>query len=50
MRLLSILMPVYNEREKLEKCVDSVLRAPLPQDFQRELIVVDDASTDGSAR
>jgi glycosyltransferase involved in cell wall biosynthesis len=45
---LSILMPAYNERAYLRKCVERVLAAPLPDGLNRELIIVDDASTDGT--
>jgi len=45
---LSILMPVYNERTVVERCIAQVLTAPLPEDMERELIVVDDQSTDGT--
>ena len=45
---LSILMPVYNERTVVERCIAQVLTAPLPEDMERELIIVDDRSTDGS--
>jgi dolichol-phosphate hexosyltransferase len=44
--MLSILMPVYNERERVERAIAEVLATALPLDF--ELIVVDDGSTDGS--
>jgi glycosyltransferase involved in cell wall biosynthesis len=46
---LSILMPVYNERTMVEQCVAQVLSAPLPEDMDRELIMVDDCSTDGTS-
>jgi glycosyltransferase involved in cell wall biosynthesis len=45
---LSILMPVYNERTVVERSISLVLRAPLPEDMERELVVVDDRSTDGT--
>jgi glycosyltransferase involved in cell wall biosynthesis len=45
---LSILMPVYNERTVVEKCIALVLAAPLPENIERELIIVDDCSTDGT--
>jgi len=45
---LSILMPVYNERTVVERCIAQVLTAPLPEAMERELIVVDDRSTDGT--
>jgi dolichol-phosphate hexosyltransferase len=45
--MLSILMPVYNERERVERAINEVLATELPADF--ELIVVDDGSTDGTS-
>jgi glycosyltransferase involved in cell wall biosynthesis len=45
---LSILMPVYNERAMVERCLAQVLAAPLPEDMDRELVIVDDCSTDGT--
>ena len=44
--MLSILMPVYNERERVEQAIAEVLATKLPAEF--ELIVVDDGSTDGT--
>jgi glycosyltransferase involved in cell wall biosynthesis len=44
--MLSILMPVYNERERVERAIAEVLGTDLPVDF--ELIVVNDGSTDGT--
>ena len=43
---LSILMPVYNERTTVEAAIDDALSAELP--VNRELVVVDDGSTDGT--
>jgi glycosyltransferase involved in cell wall biosynthesis len=45
--MLSILMPVYNERQRVERAIAEVLHTELPSDF--ELIVVNDGSTDGTA-
>lgn len=45
---LSILVPVYNERTVVERSLSQVLAAPLPEDMERELIIVDDCSTDGT--
>src|SRR5262249_50301386 len=42
--LLSVLMPVYNERNTIETIVRRVLAVPM----RIELIVVDDVSTDGT--
>jgi len=44
---LSILMPVFNERATIEAAIDDALAAELPV-VSRELIVVDDGSTDGT--
>jgi glycosyltransferase involved in cell wall biosynthesis len=44
--LLSILMPVYNERERVERAIAEVLATELPTEF--ELLIVDDGSTDGT--
>ena len=41
---VTVIMPVYNERTTLEEIVERVLAVPL----QIELIIIDDASTDGS--
>lgn len=46
--LLSILIPVYNERTVVERSLSAVLKAPLPENLDRELIIVDDRSTDGT--
>ena len=42
--LLSVVMPVYNERETIEEIVARVLAIPM----RVELVVVDDCSTDGT--
>ncbi|HEY1316261.1 MAG TPA: glycosyltransferase family 2 protein [Gaiella sp.] len=44
---LSILMPVFNERETLARAVEDALSAELPVDA-RQLVIVDDGSTDGT--
>ena len=44
--MLSILMPVYNERERVERAIAEVLETELPVEF--ELVIVDDGSTDGT--
>src|SRR4051794_11188036 len=46
-RLLSVLMPVYNERRTLRTIVGRVLASPTQ--IPLELIAVDDGSHDGSA-
>ena len=44
--MLSILMPVYNERERVARAIAEVLQTELPSEL--ELIIVDDGSTDGT--
>jgi glycosyltransferase involved in cell wall biosynthesis len=44
--MLSILMPVYNERVRVTRAIEEVLETVLPSEF--ELIVVDDGSSDGT--
>lgn len=44
--LLSVVMPVYNEKTTLLAIIERVLGAPI--DLERELILVDDCSTDGT--
>jgi glycosyltransferase involved in cell wall biosynthesis len=45
---LSILMPVFNERETVRSAVAEALGTPYPVE-QVELVIVDDGSTDGTA-
>jgi len=47
--LLSVLVPLYNEEEFVVALLERVLAAPLPDGIDREIIVVDDGSSDGSA-
>jgi len=45
---LSILVPVYNERYLVRALLERVRAVELPDGLGREIIVVDDASTDGT--
>lgn len=45
---LSILIPVFNERYVVGELVRRVLAAPLPAELQREVVIVDDGSKDGT--
>lgn len=44
---ISVIMPVYNYKDIIESCIDSVLAQKTKYNF--ELILVDDGSTDGAA-
>ncbi len=44
--LLSVVIPVYNERETLFEIIRRVLAAPI--DLEREIVLIDDFSTDGT--
>lgn len=44
---LSIIIPAYNERNTIEEILDRVEKAPMPG-WEREIIVVDDGSRDGT--
>ncbi|MCX7590435.1 MAG: glycosyltransferase [Kiritimatiellae bacterium] len=50
MTKLSIMIPVFNEEYTIDEVVERVFAAPLPGNLQREVIVVDDCSTDGTPR
>ncbi len=41
---LSVIMPVYNEKHTIAKIIERVLAVPL----EKELVIVDDCSTDGT--
>ena len=44
---LSIIIPVYNGEEYIDRCLQSCLRQDIPADSY-EIVVVDDGSTDSS--
>ncbi|MGX9727538.1 MAG: glycosyltransferase family 2 protein [Candidatus Electronema sp. VV] len=46
LRILSVVIPAYNEEETLEDVVEAVQAVTLP--FAKEIILVDDASKDGT--
>src|SRR3989344_9027844 len=48
MPLLSIIIPVYNERRTIAKVIERVQSVELPAGFDREIIIVNDGSTDGT--
>jgi glycosyltransferase involved in cell wall biosynthesis len=48
-RLLSIVIPVFNEERTIAEIIDRVRTVALPPGLDREIIAVDDASRDGTA-
>jgi len=45
---LSVVIPCYNEARTIRAIVDAVRAAPLPASLQREIIIVNDCSRDGT--
>jgi glycosyltransferase involved in cell wall biosynthesis len=43
--ILSIIIPCYNEKKTIEQIVSTVINSPYPK---KEIIIVDDSSTDGT--
>jgi glycosyltransferase involved in cell wall biosynthesis len=49
-RSVSIVIPVYNERELVTKVIERVQAVRLPEGLNRQLVIIDDRSTDGSTQ
>lgn len=47
---VSVVIPVYNEALAISEVLRNVCRAPLPEGFDSEVVVVDDGSTDSTGR
>ena len=45
---LSIIIPVFNEERTIKELINRVLRVPLPYKIEKEIIVVNDGSTDNT--
>lgn len=50
MKTLSIIIPVFNEKRTIEELLKRVGAVKLPQKIKKEIIVVDDASKDGTRK
>lgn len=50
MKKVSIIIPVYNELRTVKQVIDSVKAASLGREAEKEIIVVDDGSKDGTGR
>jgi glycosyltransferase involved in cell wall biosynthesis len=48
MPTLSVVIPVYNEQKYLERVLDRVENARIPEGVERQIVCVDDCSTDGT--
>lgn len=48
MFILSIIIPCYNEKNTIREILDRVEKATLPEIIKKEIIIIDDASTDGT--
>ncbi len=48
-RKLSILIPAYNEAKTIHLILDKVLQVELPNGIEKELVIVNDASTDNTS-
>lgn len=48
MRKLSILIPAYNEKNSIEALIQQVKEVVLVDDIEKEIIIIDDGSTDGT--
>jgi len=49
MKKISIVIPVYNEEQFLVEVIERVLQAPLLPGLEKEVVIVNDASTDTTA-
>ena len=48
MKMLTVVIPAFNEVKTIERVLERVRAAPLPDGVDLEIVVVDDASTDGT--
>ena len=48
--LVSVIIPVYNEFRTFNQVLERVRKAPLPEGCTKEIIVIDDGSTDGTTQ
>ncbi|VAX14739.1 Glycosyl transferase, family 2 [hydrothermal vent metagenome] len=47
---ISVVIPCYNEEKTVKTIVDTILAQPLWENFEPELILVDDCSSDGTSK
>ena len=49
MKVISIVVPVYNEVKTIGALLDALIEVVIGDNLQKEIVIVDDASTDGTA-
>ncbi|MFT7251589.1 MAG: glycosyltransferase involved in cell wall biosynthesis [Flavobacterium sp.] len=49
MQLLSIIIPVYNEGNTIHLILDKIKNVTLPQNIEKEIIIINDCSTDNTS-
>ena len=47
---ISIIVPVYNEQDTIGRILDKIFSAKLPTGMVKEVIVIDDGSSDGTSK
>ncbi|MGD0780408.1 MAG: glycosyltransferase [Dehalococcoidales bacterium] len=47
---VSVILPTYNERENMIELIDAIMEQLLPMNIDKEIIVVDDNSPDGTGK
>lgn len=47
---ISVIIPIYNCAEWIEKCVNSILNQKLPNSYELQVVLVDDGSSDNSGK
>jgi glycosyltransferase involved in cell wall biosynthesis len=45
---LSIIIPVFNEKDTILQIIEDIQNVTLPEAVEKELIIVDDGSSDGT--
>lgn len=50
MKILSIIIPVYNEEKTIKQVIERIQEVRLPDGFDREIIVINDGSSDGTQK
>ena len=49
-KTLSVIIPVYNEEKTIKESITKVKKAPMPKGIGKQLIIVDDCSTDSTRK